>query len=173
MPYLRASSIDQRSVPIGSNQRVSSVQVNEARLDLARKIAGAKWVFASTLCSCHQPSGTSWCRKTDFPSSMVSQSRDLTGKRIAPRTFSGRLEVETVCKALSTSSALLSSPAPCANSANRVCRSSEDLARALLIAKCAMGRLEAVGSPRSLRCAGSARHPEKPQHRNPAIYSVL
>src|SRR6185295_10111703 len=147
MPYLRASSTDQRSAPIGSNQRVSSVQVNEARLDLARKIAGVKCDFASTLCSRHQPSGTSWCRKTDFPSSMVSQSKDLTGNRIAPRTFSGRREVETVCKALSTSSARLNSLPPCANSANRTCRSSEDLARAWLIANCVMGRLEAVVAP--------------------------
>src|SRR5262245_4301452 len=173
MPYLRASSTDQRSAPIGSSQRVSSVQVKEAKLDRARKMAGVKCDFARALCSRHQPSGTSGCRKTDLPSSMASQSSALTGNRIAPRTLRGRLEVDTICKALSTSSVLVKSPAPWANSANRPCRSPEGLTRALLSAKCVMGRLDAVGSRLAfLRRIATAQHPEKPQHGSPAIYSV-
>src|SRR5215510_14379155 len=117
MPYLSANSIDQRSAPIGSNHRVSSVQVNEARLVLARKIAGVKRDLARTLYSRHHPSGTPLWRKIDFPSSTVSQSGALRGRRIAPITFNGSVTVETRCKALSTSSALLNSPSVRANSA--------------------------------------------------------
>ena len=42
MPYLSASSSDHRSMPTGSSMRMVSVQVNEARLLLARNSSGRK-----------------------------------------------------------------------------------------------------------------------------------
>src|SRR5215510_2504363 len=132
MPYLSPNSTDQRSTPIGSSILVASVQVNEPRLDRARKMAGAKLLFASVAYSFHHPAGTLSCRKADFPSCTAARLLALTGKRAAPSTFSGRQVVETESRASSTSFALPRSPTVLVKSISLVWRStSEPLGAAL------------------------------------------
>src|SRR5262245_25561199 len=123
MPYLRPNSTDQRSTPIGSNILVVSVQVNEARLVLARKMAGAKLLRASVAYSSHHPVGTPLCRKVDFPSCAAARLLAFTGNRAAPRTLSGRPVVDTLWRASSTSLGLPNVPAPLVKSTSLALRS--------------------------------------------------
>ena len=68
MPYLRASSYDHLSIPIGCINRLASVQVCDAMLEPAKNSAGRNLPRARASYSSHHPSGTSSWRKADFPS---------------------------------------------------------------------------------------------------------
>src|SRR5262245_11112048 len=134
MPYLRPNSTDQRSTPIGSNILVVSVQVNDARLERARKIAGAKLLRASVAYSSHHPAGTPLCRKADLPSWAAPRLLALIGNRAAPRTFNGRLVVDTVWRPSSTSLELSKSPTLLVKSISLALRSTSRPCGAVLTA---------------------------------------
>ena len=88
---------------MGSNSLLTSVQVYDARLDLATKRLERNFPRAKASYSSHHPLGISSCRKTDFPGRIELQSVSLIGNLAAARTYNGRLLLVIACNLSSTS----------------------------------------------------------------------
>ena len=65
------------SIPTGWKKRLTSFHVDDAMLDCAVNSMGRYFPRARVAHSAHQPSGTSSCRKTDFPAGRVPNLRTV------------------------------------------------------------------------------------------------